>query len=65
MTEQQSPAKVYLITQDTRDAILGYLFTRPYAEVAKGVDMLRELPEYSPPEVVLTKVPTLDLVGKE
>jgi hypothetical protein len=38
--------KQYLISHETRDALLSYLFNRPYAEVARGVEMLNALPEF-------------------
>lgn len=36
--------ETFIITKTVRDAILGYLMSRPYAEVAKGVEMLQKLP---------------------
>jgi hypothetical protein len=35
--------KTYLLPEDVRNAILGYLVSRPYAEVARGVQMLEGL----------------------
>ena len=36
--------KVYLITQEQRDALLNYLLNRPYREVATGVEFLNNAP---------------------
>ena len=44
--------ETFIITKTVRDAILGYLMGRPYAEVAKGVEMLQNLPPASPPAFV-------------
>ena len=40
----QIQKKVYLITQEQRDALLNYLLNRPYREVATGVDFLNNAP---------------------
>jgi hypothetical protein len=47
------PEKNFIITNEQRTMLLGYLFARPYGEVAKGVAMLLALPEVpsSPPPV--------------
>ncbi len=37
------PAK-YLLTEEQRNTLLAYFYQRPYGEVAKGVDMLKNLP---------------------
>lgn len=39
----------YIITQSILDALLQYLMTRPYQEVANGVAALRSLPAASDP----------------
>ncbi|MBD2532329.1 hypothetical protein H6G97_23215 [Nostoc flagelliforme FACHB-838] len=36
--------KVYLITEQQRDALLNYLLNRPYREVASGVQFLTNAP---------------------
>lgn len=36
--------KVYLITEQQRDALLNYLLERPYREVATGVQFLNNAP---------------------
>lgn len=52
--------KVYLVTEQQRDALLNYLLDRPYREVAGGVQLLTnaptttlnvEVPEEESPEV--------------
>ena len=40
----QIQKKVYLITQEQRDALLNYLLNRPYREVATGVEFLNNAP---------------------
>ncbi|NJO77570.1 MAG: hypothetical protein HC827_02990 [Cyanobacteria bacterium RM1_2_2] len=35
---------VYLITEQQRDAIIGYLQNRPYREVASGIQFLMNAP---------------------
>ncbi len=40
----QIQKKVYLITQEQRDALLNYLLNRPYREVAAGVEFLKNAP---------------------
>jgi hypothetical protein len=40
----QIQKKVYLITQEQRDALLNYLLNRPYREVATGVEFLNSAP---------------------
>ena len=35
--------KTYLLPEDVRNSILQYLFSRPYQEVARGVQMLEGL----------------------
>ncbi|MDB9447415.1 hypothetical protein [Anabaena sp. CS-542/02] len=40
----QLQKKVYLITQEQRDALLNYLLDRPYREVATGVEFLNNAP---------------------
>ena len=40
--------ETFFITKTVRDAILAYLMSRPYAEVAKGVEMLQNLPSVPP-----------------
>ena len=40
----QIQRKVYLITQEQRDALLNYLLNRPYREVAAGVEFLKNAP---------------------
>ena len=40
----QIQKKVYLITQEQRDALLNYLLNRPYREVAAGVELLKNAP---------------------
>jgi HSP90 family molecular chaperone len=42
MTKVQQ--KVYLITEEQRDALLNYLLNRPYREVANGVQFLTDAP---------------------
>lgn len=44
--------ETFIITKTIRDAILGYLMSKPYAEVAKGVEMLQKLPPAPLPVVV-------------
>ncbi|MBD2360361.1 hypothetical protein H6G36_04000 [Anabaena minutissima FACHB-250] len=36
--------KVYLVTEQQRDALLNYLLNRPYREVAAGVQFLTNAP---------------------
>jgi hypothetical protein len=36
--------KLFVITEAVRNAVLSYLMSRPYSEVAKGVEMLQNLP---------------------
>lgn len=36
--------KVYLVTEQQRDALLNYLLNRPYREVAGGVQLLSNAP---------------------
>ncbi|MBW4598224.1 MAG: hypothetical protein KME29_01065 [Calothrix sp. FI2-JRJ7] len=36
--------KVYLITEQQREALLNYFFNRPYREVAGGVELLTKAP---------------------
>lgn len=36
--------KVYLITEQQREALLNYFFNRPYREVAGGVEFLTKAP---------------------
>ena len=40
--------KQFIISEEQRNNILGYLFGRPYGEVARGVEMLQGLPEHRP-----------------
>ncbi|MDZ7965042.1 MAG: hypothetical protein RM368_08700 [Nostoc sp. DedSLP03] len=40
----QVQQKVYLITEQQRDALLNYLLNRPYREVANGVQFLNNAP---------------------
>jgi len=40
--------KLFLMPEDLRKDILGYLMSRPYAEVAKGVQRLEALAELGP-----------------
>ncbi|MDH6099409.1 hypothetical protein NWP21_11280 [Anabaenopsis sp. FSS-46] len=40
----QVQKRVYLITQEQRDALLNYLLNRPYREVATGVEFLNNAP---------------------
>lgn len=40
----QVKQKVYLITEQQRDALLNYLLNRPYREVASGVEFLNNAP---------------------
>jgi hypothetical protein len=48
--------EAFIITKTVRDAILNYLMGRPYAEVAKGVEMLQNLPSVpSVPPVPVAK----------
>lgn len=42
MTQVQQ--KVYLLTEQQRDALLNYLLNRPYREVAAGVEFLNNAP---------------------
>lgn len=52
--------KTFLLPEDIRNALLGYLVQRPYSEVAKGVQMLEglpELPEAPAQKPVLAAVP--------
>lgn len=42
MTQVQQ--KVYLLTEQQRDALLNYLLNRPYREVATGVEFLNNAP---------------------
>jgi hypothetical protein len=58
------PRKQYLMSHEVREALLSYLFQRPYAEVARGVDMLRELPEFVDPRQPAADVPALKLAEK-
>jgi hypothetical protein len=45
--------KKFVITGEQVTMLLGYLYSRPYGEVAKGVMMLQALPDLptSPPPV--------------
>ncbi len=52
-------AKNFIITEEQRLVILGYLYSRPYGEVAKGVAMLQALPELPEPPRTVVQVPTL------
>lgn len=40
----QVQQKVYLVTEQQRDALLNYLLNRPYKEVANGVQFLNNAP---------------------
>lgn len=40
----QVQQKVYLVTEQQRDALLNYLLNRPYREVANGVQFLNNAP---------------------
>jgi hypothetical protein len=40
----QVQQKVYLLTEQQRDALLNYLLNRPYREVATGVQFLNNAP---------------------
>ncbi|MEH2109076.1 hypothetical protein [Nostoc sp.] len=40
----QVKQKIYLITEQQRDALLNYLQNRPYREVASGVQFLNNAP---------------------
>ena len=35
----------YILTESTRGAILKYMYTRPYQEVAQGIAVLSKLPK--------------------
>lgn len=36
------------ITEEQRNILLQYLYSRPYGEVEKGVEMLKMLPSFNP-----------------
>ena len=38
----------YILTESTRGAILKYMYTRPYQEVARGIAVLMQLPKLDP-----------------
>ncbi len=40
--------KQYIMTEQIRKSLLGYLLTRPMQDVEGGVNMLRTLPELGP-----------------
>lgn len=47
--------KRYIISERLRKGLLDYLITRPYAEVASGVESLLQLPEVPPPSELETE----------
>ena len=38
----------YILTESTRGAILKYMYTRPYQEVAPAIAILMQLPKLDP-----------------
>jgi len=38
----------YIMTEETRNVILKYMYTRPYQEVAQGIAVLMQLPKLDP-----------------
>jgi hypothetical protein len=38
----------YIMTEETRNVILKYMYTRPYQEVAQAISVLMQLPKLDP-----------------
>jgi hypothetical protein len=51
--------KTFILAEEQRTVLLGYLYSRPYGEVAKGVAMLQALPEIPEAFRPVVQVPTL------